>query len=167
MSDKYLYSPWRLDYILSEKPDDCILCCCIRNSSPRENLIVHTGDKAFIMLNRYPYNNGHIMLVPCRHVSSLNDLDSVELAEISRLMQVSEAVLKEVYHCEGINVGINLGRAAGAGIDSHLHVHMVPRWTGDSNFMSVVSGERVIPEDFELTWDKLSSAFFKALSNRE
>lgn len=156
-----------MDYILSEKPEDCILCRCMQQGTHQDNLIVHSGEKMYIMLNRYPYNNGHIMLVPTRHVSTLCDLDAVELTEISSMMQVSESVLKDVYRCDGINVGINLGRAAGAGIDSHLHVHMVPRWAGDSNFMSVVSGERVIPEAFELAWDTLSQAFSKAMSGRE
>lgn len=166
MSDKYLYSPWRLDYILAEKPEDCVLCRCKSVGDDGENLLVYRGESCFIMLNRYPYNNGHIMLVPYRHCASLGELNSMELAELAMLLQAGESVLRQVYHCDGINVGINLGRAAGAGIAEHVHVHMVPRWMGDNNFMSVVSGERVIPEAFEISWAKLREAFCKELPNK-
>ncbi len=167
MSDKYLYSPWRLDYILGEKPDECILCRCQTVGEDKENLVLWRGLHCFAMLNRYPYNNGHIMLVPNQHCSDLNDLASDTMTELTRLLQAGEAALREVYHCDGINVGINLGTAAGAGISEHLHIHMVPRWLGDNNFMSVVSGERVIPEAFEISWQKLRTCFAKMLPDKE
>jgi len=167
MSDKYLYSPWRLDYILAEKPEDCVLCTCQSCGDDQENLIVHRGRRCFVMLNRYPYNNGHIMLVPSRHCDSLAGLSPEEMAELAALMQAGEVVLREAYQCDGINVGINLGKAAGAGIAEHVHIHMVPRWSGDNNFMSVVSGERVIPEAFELSWQKLREGFTKLMRDKE
>lgn len=167
MSDKYLYSPWRLDYIQGEKPGDCVLCRHKEDGRDEENLIVHRSEHCYVMLNRYPYNNGHIMLIPYLHLSSLNDLPPEVLEELGRLMQLCEQVLVNAYHCEGINVGINLGRAAGAGIDEHLHVHMVPRWVGDCNFMSVVGGKRVIPEAFEISYERLRSEFDKLLKDRK
>jgi ATP adenylyltransferase len=167
MKDKYIYSPWRLDYIQGEKPGDCVLCRHLDSQKDEENLIVYRGGHCYVMLNRYPYNNGHIMLVPYQHLKNLNDLPSEVLEELGRLMQLCEQVLINAYHCEGINVGINLGRAAGAGIDEHLHIHMVPRWLGDSNFMSVVGGKRVIPEAFETAYKRLRSEFDNLLRDRE
>ena len=171
MSDKeqrqYLYSPWRLDYILGEKPGDCVLCRHQQLGNDRENLIVYRSQYSFVMLNRYPYNNGHLMIVPYTHASELNELDAAIWAEMCDLLRSTEIILKQVYHCDGINIGLNLGAAAGAGIAEHLHVHVVPRWKGDSNFMSVVSGERVIPEAFTQAWEKLSEAYHKLLPCRE
>ena len=167
MSDHYLYSPWRLDYIQSEKPDECILCACQSKGTDAENLIVHRGEHCFVMLNRYPYNNGHIMLVPKLHLQHLQELPAEVLAETGRLLQVCERALLDAYGCDGINVGINLGRAAGAGIAEHLHIHLVPRWSGDSNFMSVVAGERVIPEAFDVTWQRLRQVFAKIMPDSD
>lgn len=161
MSDKYLYSPWRLDYIQNEKPGDCVLCRHKEAGRDKENLILHRSKHCYAMLNRFPYNNGHIMLVPYEHLKSLCDLPSEVLQDLARLMQLCEKVLIDAYACEGINVGVNLGRAAGAGIDEHLHVHMVPRWVGDCNFMSVVGGKRVIPESFGSAYERLRREFEK------
>lgn len=159
MSERYLYSPWRIDYILGEKPEDCVLCRFKQEGEDKDNLIIWRGKLAYVMLNRYPYNNGHLMIVPYEHKSCLNDLDVATLLELARLSQVTELVFKEQFQCEGINLGLNLGRAAGAGIEEHLHIHMVPRWMGDDNFMSVIGGRRVIPEDFDQSWSRLRSAF--------
>lgn len=167
MNDKYLYSPWRSDYLQSEKPGDCILC---RHKDPEhdeENLIVHRGKHCYVMLNRYPYNNGHIMLVPYLHVKNLHDLPAEVMQELGTLAQASENVLQTAYSCEGINIGLNLGRAAGAGIDEHLHIHMVPRWAGDCNFMSVVGGRRVIPEAFEQSFSRLKQEYNKLLQDKD
>lgn len=161
MSDGYLYSPWRLDYIEGEKPEDCILCRFRDTERDQENLIVYRGGCCYVMLNRYPYNNGHIMLVPFLHAKNLSDLPPEVMHELGQLLQISEQVLREAYHCDGINIGINLGQAAGAGIDEHLHIHLVPRWNGDCNFMSVVGGKRVIPEAFELSFARLRREFGK------
>ena len=138
MSERYLYSPWRIDYILGEKPEDCVLCRFKQEGEDKDNLIIWRGKLAYVMLNRYPYNNGHLMIVPYEHKSCLNDLDVATLLELARLSQVTELVFKEQFQCEGINLGLNLGRAAGAGIEENLHIHMVPRWMGDENFMSVI-----------------------------
>ncbi len=158
---QYLYSPWRMDYILGEKADDCVMCRHLQPERDQENLIVHRSEKCFVMLNRYPYNNGHLMIVPYEHKSCLTDLEEATWNEMCHLIRQTEAILKKVYKCEGLNIGLNLGSAAGAGIAEHLHVHIVPRWQGDSNFMSVVSGERVIPESFESVYAKLAPEFSK------
>lgn len=159
MPKQYLYSPWRMDYILGEAPQDCVLCRFSQLDKDEENLIVCRGKTAYIMLNRYPYNNGHLMIVPYFHQSSLSDLDDATMLEMMKLAAATEKVFHEVYHCEGINLGINLGKAAGAGIDSHLHLHVVPRWIGDDNFMSVIGERRVIPEPFETSWQRIKDAF--------
>ncbi|HNQ43155.1 MAG TPA: HIT domain-containing protein [Candidatus Cloacimonadota bacterium] len=164
MNKDYLYSPWRLDYIMSEKPGDCVLCRVQRHDNDVDNLILHRGPHCYIMLNRYPYNNGHLMVVPYLHAGSINELPEAAWNEASNLLRTCEMALQKVYKCDGINIGINLGAAAGAGIAEHLHIHVVPRWAGDSNFMSVVSGQRVIPEAFETAFDKLSREFAKLLS---
>lgn len=164
MSDGYLYSPWRLDYIKGEKPEDCVLCRFRELGLDRENLIVFRGENCYVMLNRYPYNNGHIMLVPYLHVKRVSDLPLEVMNELGRMLQISEQVLYNAYNCDGINIGINLGRAAGAGIDEHLHIHLVPRWNGDCNFMSVVGGKRVIPEAFELSYELLSREYAKLMA---
>ncbi len=167
MNDRYLYSPWRLDYILGEKSGDCILCRYQDLGKDEENLIFHRGRHCYAMLNRYPYNNGHIMLVPYLHASRLEELPSATLQELTSLMQLAETALNNVYNCDGINIGINVGRAAGAGIEEHLHMHLVPRWIGDSSFITVVSGERVIPESFERSYSLLRQEFAKLLSAKE
>ncbi|MBW6514358.1 MAG: HIT domain-containing protein [Candidatus Syntrophosphaera sp.] len=167
MTDQYLYSPWRLDYIQGEKPADCILCRVRDPGDDEANLILCRTRHCYAMLNRFPYNNGHIMLVPNEHLKNLGDLPAAVLDDLARLVQLSETVLQRAYNCEGINVGLNLGKAAGAGIDEHLHVHMVPRWTGDCNFMSVVGGKRVIPEAFELSFKRLRQEYDKLLRGKE
>ncbi|MCB5251371.1 MAG: HIT domain-containing protein [Candidatus Cloacimonadaceae bacterium] len=164
MTKKYLYSPWRLDYIMGEKPEDCVMCRARELGSDEDNLILFRGKSCYIMLNRYPYNNGHLMIVPYAHESMVNDLLPETWQEACELIKVCERVFHEAYCCEGINIGINLGSAAGAGIAEHLHIHMVPRWSGDSNFMSVVSGERVIPEAFESSYKRLKQEILRQLS---
>ena len=153
----HLWSPWRLDYVTSGKPSGGCVFCDARTS--RDSLIVFEGTAAYVILNRYPYNNGHLMVVPHRHLSTLVELEADELGEIARLTRCAEAVLREAYRLEGINVGINLGKAAGAGIQEHLHVHLVPRWAGDTNFMTVVGETRVLPEDLASTAARLSPIF--------
>lgn len=167
MTDGYLYSPWRLDYIEGEKPGDCILCRFRETERDEENLIVFRGENCYVMLNRFPYNNGHIMLVPYLHARNLNGLPPEVMNELARLLQISEQVLGAAYGCDGINIGLNLGRAAGAGIDEHLHIHLVPRWNGDCNFMSVIGGKRVIPEAFELSYKRLRREYAKYLERGE
>ena len=144
-----LWSPWRLEYVTRTAGPDagaCVFCAALDPASPSP-LLVCRGDRAFVILNKYPYNNGHLMVVPVRHVGRLADATTDELTEIVSLARLSEMALTEAYHAHGINVGMNVGRAAGAGVRDHLHVHLVPRWEGDTNFMSVVGDTRVVPEE--------------------
>lgn len=161
MKTKYLYSPWRLDYINSESCKGCIFCCKPDVKEDKNHLIVYRSKHCFVILNLYPYNNGHVMVVPYKHAATLAKLPKVVLNDVFATVQLTESVLSDVYKCEGINIGLNIGKAAGAGVDEHIHVHVVPRWQGDCNFMSVVGGKRVIPEDFESAYKKLKSAFDK------
>jgi len=161
MVDDYLYSPWRINYILSEKEKGCIFCIKPEQSDDAKNGILYRSKHCFVILNLYPYNNGHVMVVPYRHVASLYELSSEEINNLFSIVRITEKVLKDCYQCQGLNIGINEGNAAGAGIAEHIHVHLVPRWIGDVNFMTVVGGKRVIPEAFEVTYGKLKEQFDK------
>jgi len=152
-----LWSPWRLAYVTGSKPDAGCVFCSASDASP--SLILHSGTTCFVVLNLYPYNNGHLMVVPYRHAPSLATLTSEELNEVALLTQRSEIALTEAYQPHGINVGINLGKPAGAGIVDHVHVHLVPRWNGDTNFMTVVGEVRVLPEDLTDTVKRLRPIF--------
>ncbi|MEN6445485.1 MAG: HIT domain-containing protein [Candidatus Cloacimonas sp.] len=163
----YLYSPWRLDYILGDKMDDCVLCRFQNPDNDKDNLIVYRANACYVMLNRYPYNNGHLMIIPYQHSASITDLELDTWLEMCSLVRDTEQILLRVYHCDGINIGINLGCAAGAGIAEHLHIHLVPRWQGDSNFMTIIGGERVIPESFEVAFAKLAPEFAKLAKTKE
>jgi len=158
MSD-ILYSPWRLQYILSNKDNECIFCLKPADNNDKKHLILYRSKSSFVIMNLFPYNNGHLMVVPYKHVPSLNGLDQTEIADLFTTVQLTEKVLTKVYSPDGINIGMNLGKAAGAGIDEHLHVHIVPRWSGDVNFMSALSGTRVIPESFDSAYLKLKEQF--------
>ena len=150
-----LFTPWRLDYVTSKKADDeCIFCRALEGDHP-DPLILFVGRTAYVIVNRYPYNNGHVMVVPRRHVASLVELTADELHEVALLTQRSEGVLREAYTPGGINVGLNLGKPSGGGIHYHLHVHLVPRWVGDANFMSVIGETRVIAEELSTTVERL------------
>jgi len=159
MDKLYLYSPWRLDYLLSEKDKGCIFCHKPDACDDARHLILHRSSHCYVIMNLYPYNNGHLMVVPFQHVPSLSGLSTTVLQDLFHTVQLTEQVLFSVYHCEGMNIGINIGKAAGAGVDEHVHVHLVPRWAGDGNFMSVIGGERVIPEAFEDAYTRLKAAF--------
>ena len=152
----HLWSPWRLDYIIGPKDTACVFCKAPAEADP---LVVFRGALAYVILNLYPYNNGHLMVVPFRHESTLAALSREEMNEIGLLTQRSETVLREAYRLEGINVGVNLGSAAGAGIKEHVHVHLVPRWNGDTNFMTAVGQTRVLPEDIRSTAARLRPLF--------
>lgn len=158
---KNLWSPWRIDYILGPKPEECVFCLPTTLATDAERLILYRGEYAFVIMNKYPYSNGHIMVCPYRHVMQLIDVPVVELHEIIELIQKCSVVLKEHFHCEGINVGLNQGQAAGAGIREHLHFHLVPRWNGDSSFMAVFDEVRTIPEHLSRTYQELKPYFEK------
>jgi ATP adenylyltransferase len=156
-----IWSPWRHSYVTrSEEPKDCVFCVAQSIDEGRE-LIVHEGELAYVILNKFPYNAGHLMVVPARHAATLALLTRDELNEMASLTQLSERVLTEVFTPQGINVGMNLGRPAGAGIVDHLHIHLVPRWNGDTNFMTVVGDVRVLPEELPRTADRLRPIFRK------
>ena len=154
-----LWAPWRMAYVEVSTPSGCIFCEKPLEEKDTENLILHRGTTAFVMLNAFPYNNGHLMIVPNRHVGTLAATTADERAELMRLTRHAEIALTEAYAPQGINVGMNLGRPAGAGIVDHLHVHLVPRWTGDTNFMSVVGNVRVLPEELGETAKRLRPIF--------
>jgi ATP adenylyltransferase len=162
-----LWSPWRLAYVtgaVGGTNDTCIFCDAGRESSRDELVLVRTP-LAYVILNLYPYNNGHLMVVPNRHVASLASSSRDELSDLMRLTRHAEIALAEAYTPQGINVGINLGRPAGAGIVDHLHVHLVPRWTGDTSFISVVGNTRVLPEELTQTAARLRPIFGRLATN--
>ncbi len=164
-----LWSPWRLAYVTGASiTSSCVFCdaaagglVALAAEAAPDDLVVARGRYAFIVLNLYPYNNGHLLVVTKRHVASLAAASDEELREIIRFTRDAEIALTEAYRPQGINVGLNLGRAAGAGIADHLHVHLVPRWAGDTNFMSVVGETRVLPETLEQTAARLRPIFEK------
>jgi len=154
-----LWSPWRLEYIAGGKPKTgCIFCEATRETES-SSLIVFKGDTCYVILNLYPYNNGHVMVVPYRHLATFGDLSIEELTEIGVLIQRAEAALFEAYQPHGFNIGVNLGKPAGAGVLDHLHVHIVPRWNGDTNFMTVVGEMRVLPENIGASAERLRPIF--------
>lgn len=158
---KTIWAPWRMEYILSTKPKECIFCEKPKENKDRDNLILFRNDSCFVIMNKYPYNNAHIMVVPYFHTSSFDGLSLKELHSLMDITKYSVDCLKEAFMPEGFNIGINLGVVAGAGIEEHIHIHIVPRWGGDTNFMTVVGEVRVIPEHILDTYDKLYHIFNK------
>ncbi|HJD96926.1 HIT domain-containing protein [Mailhella massiliensis] len=157
---KNLWAPWRMQYILGPKPHDgCVLCAPENPAEDEERLIVYRAAHVFVMLNRYPYASGHLMVLPYRHVGDVTDLTAEEASELMEVAQLCCRVLRETCRPQGINVGLNLGAAAGAGLGEHLHMHVVPRWSGDSNFIAVLGDVRVIPEALEETRRRLAPVF--------
>ncbi len=157
----YVWSPWRYKYMeqaKAGKQPDCFFCEAVARKDDSETLVVYRGAKNFIILNRFPYTSGHVMIVPHAHVAELELCESGVLDEMMRLAQRVEKALKAVYSPEGMNLGMNLGRAAGAGVAGHLHLHVLPRWLGDTNFMTVTGETRVHPEDLKTTYTKLTAA---------
>lgn len=143
-----LWAPWRGSYVSSAgRTPGCVLCDARDGASGAEPLTVHRGDLCFVLMNLYPYNGGHVMVAPLRHVGTLGAASAEELSEIMSLARRLESALQEIYRPDGLNVGMNLGRSAGAGVAEHIHLHVVPRWNGDTSFMTVVGETRVIPED--------------------
>jgi len=156
----YLWTPWRYRYMAEAagQQTGCIFCAALEKKDDAETLIVFRGKKNFILLNRYPYTSGHMMIVPYAHIPDLKDCDAETLAEMMLLAQRAEGALAAAYKPDGLNLGMNLGRAAGAGVIGHVHLHVLPRWIGDANFMSVVGETRVEPEDLRTTYEKLRKA---------
>lgn len=154
-----LWAPWRSELISGEKRQGCIFCLLPAESADRENLILVRTASSFAILNRYPYNNGHLMVIPRRHVADFTLLTPEEMQDLHALLQRSVAVLNRASKPDGMNLGMNLGAAAGAGIAAHLHYHVVPRWVGDTNFMPVVGDTKVMIEHLHTTWDRLTPLF--------
>jgi ATP adenylyltransferase len=157
----YLWTPWRFPYMAQvnegQQPE-CIFCEALKRNEDEETLIVYRGKKAFVILNRFPYTSGHVMMVPYAHVAELNLSEPGALSEMMELAQRMERVFRQNYQPDGMNMGMNLGRAAGAGVTGHLHLHMLPRWIGDSNFMTVTGETRVHPEELRTTYQKIKKA---------
>jgi ATP adenylyltransferase len=157
----YIWTPWRYQYMeqaASGKQPECIFCDAAARNNDAETLIVHRGAKNFVILNRFPYTSGHVMIVPYAHIAELNLCDAETLGELMQLARRVETALHANYTPDGMNLGMNLGRAAGAGVVGHLHLHVLPRWIGDSNFMTVTGETRVHPEDLKTTYDRLRKA---------
>jgi ATP adenylyltransferase len=157
---KSFFAPWRLPYLKGTRPDYCIFCVGKPADDPGR-YILHRSRSTFVIMNAYPYSNGHLMVAPYEHASDLHALSSAALGELMITAKLAIGVLQAVYKPQGFNVGINFGKAAGAGIEEHLHVHIVPRWNGDTNFMTTVADVRVIPEDLRHAYDQLAPEFHK------
>lgn len=153
-----LWSPWRMDYILGDKTDGCVFCAKPSIGDDVAEHVLLRRQTAYVTLNRYPYNNGHLLVVPYAHVPSLEDLPVETLTEMILLVNQGIAALRLAMQPQGFNVGVNLGKAAGAGIESHVHIHVVPRWNGDTSFMSTIGETRTIPEALEQTYRRLQAA---------
>jgi ATP adenylyltransferase len=168
-----IWAPWRVGYILGENastplpeppnPTGCIFCDKPRADDDRAHLIVARAQYSFVILNLYPYNNGHLMVAPFRHAAHLEELPDAEIAELMLITRRIAPVLKEQLNCEGVNIGMNVGRVAGAGIDAHLHLHIVPRWSGDTNFMPVIADAKVVPQSLDAVRELLAQPLQRAL----
>jgi ATP adenylyltransferase len=156
---KRLWAPWRLAYVSGSLPaTSCVFCEALGGADDRQSLILRRGRWAFLILNAYPYASGHVMAVVNRHVAAVEEATSDELADAMALVQRATAALRGAYRPDGFNIGLNQGRVAGAGIEGHLHIHVVPRWNGDTNFMAVLGDVKVLPETLVATWNRLSAA---------
>ena len=162
MAGHRIWAPWRLAYVKDASKDveqGCIFCAKPAEGSDRENLIVHRGERCFVILNLFPYTNGHLMVAPFEHVATIQALPPETTAELMALAQRAIEVLEDEYEPHGFNVGFNQGRVAGAGVEHHIHMHVVPRWGGDTNFMPVLADTRVMPQTLEQTYDALAGSF--------
>jgi ATP adenylyltransferase len=156
-----LWAPWRVEYILGKKPPGCIFCPQYFDQSDEERLILHRGGLVMVMMNKYPYNNGHLLVSPLRHVSSLDELTEDEERGLMSQVKKCTRILRKVMHPDGFNIGLNIGREAGAGYEEHLHFHVVPRWRADTNFMAALADIRSIPEHIRQSYFKLRPLFIK------
>lgn len=154
-----LWAPWRMDYILGPKPDECVFCLPAHRGEDEDRLVLYRGRRNFVIMNKYPYNNGHLMVTPFRHVMNLADLSLEEAHEMMDLAQATVRIYQACFRPQGVNVGLNIGEAAGAGIKEHLHLHLVPRWVGDASFMAVACDTRVVPQALSSTYANLKPYF--------
>lgn len=158
---KILWAPWRIKFIKSKKAKGCIFCKKIKEKNDKQNFIVFRGKFCFVMLNIYPYNNGHLMVIPYRHISDINKLKKEEETEIFEVIKKMVKILKKTHKIEGCNIGMNLGKVSGAGIEKHIHIHIVPRWLGDTNFMPLISNTKVISDSLENTYNIIKKEAIK------
>jgi len=157
---EHIWTPWRMKYIQEHNNDEgCVFCLAAESEDGMDNLVFYRGEHAFMILNRYPYTSGHLMCVPYAHVERLHDLTRETRTEMMDLVTKAVQVLQSVYHPEGFNIGLNLGEMAGAGIEQHLHIHIVPRWGGDTNFMSTIGEARILPESLDKTYRRVKIAW--------
>jgi ATP adenylyltransferase len=155
----YLWTPWRYAYVsTAEKASGCVFCEAGKGSDDSKNLVVYRGEHCFVILNAYPYTPGHVMVVPYAHLDELRKLPPEAANEMIALSQRMESLLRQLYAPDGINLGMNIGKAAGAGIAGHIHMHVLPRWVADANFISVVGETRVLPETLQETWKRMTAA---------
>ena len=161
---KTMWAPWRMEYILAEKEDRCIFCDALSRS---DDLTLYKGSDTMVMMNKFPYINGHLLVAPVNHRSGLDQLSKHEMGEMLATVDRSVEILKQVMNPDGFNVGLNLGKVAGAGVEEHLHFHIVPRWFGDTNALTVFADVRVIPEHLKATYDNLKPHFNKTQKNGE
>ena len=158
-----LWAPWRVDYVTGEQPKGCVFCRKLASDDDAANHVLHRGEHNALLVNTFPYNSGHLMIVPVRHVGQLGDLHPDELLELGQLLQVATRALERTMQPHGFNIGMNLGRVAGAGIQDHVHYHLVPRWSGDTNFMPVTGETKVVSESLRDGWERLHNEFEKIL----
>ncbi len=161
-----LWAPWRMEYLrnIDQKDEGCIFCVKPQQDTDRDNLILSRGELNFIIMNKYPYNNGHLMVVPYDHTSDCSDLKDAVTLELWQLINKCKNVLSQAFHPDGFNIGMNIGRTAGAGIDQHVHMHIVPRWNGDTNFFPVIGETKVISQSLEGAYDTLAPYFTDSAS---
>ena len=160
MANERIWAPWRLKYVKdANTSDECIFCTKPELGDDRQALIAHRGERCFVILNLFPYTNGHLMVAPYEHIGALPELDAETVAEMMALAQRAMTGLEEVYAPQGYNVGFNQGRVAGAGVEHHIHMHVVPRWGGDTNFMPVLGDTRVMPQSLEESYDAIKEGF--------
>jgi ATP adenylyltransferase len=162
VANQRIWAPWRMDYVKDASKDseeECIFCAALEADDDEGRLIVHRGERCFVILNKFPYTNGHLMVAPYEHLATLQELDADTVTELMSLAQRAMAILEDRYSPHGFNIGFNQGRVAGAGVEHHIHGHVVPRWGGDTNFMPVLADTRVMPQSLEQSYEALRGAF--------
>jgi ATP adenylyltransferase len=162
---KRIYAPWRYKYVSDPNSEGCIFCKAVKSENDRGNGVLFRGEFSFVLMNKYPYNNGHIMVAPYKHTGDYTALGEDEMLEMSALIGKWQEIIRKVMKPDGFNIGMNIGRIAGAGFEDHLHYHVVPRWGGDTNFMPVIAGTKVIPMDVTEGYDLLLKVFKETEGN--
>lgn len=156
----YLFTPWRYAYVSGiNSPGDCVFCSLIQSNNDEKAFIVHRAKHCFVILNSFPYTSGHVMVIPYEHLDQLQKLPLPAAEEMMALTQRLEGVLRDLYHPDGLNLGMNIGKAAGAGVSGHIHMHVLPRWVADGNFMTTIGETRVLPEDLQTTYKRIREKF--------